>query len=256
MSDERKGLGLPPWLSGIIDSLVGARLILRSGIPHKNRLAVILFDSAFETACRTFLKYKEKMRLDEAHKHRDNLMKLMKAKVKDVEEGVWSSLDFYYNEIRCDFYHVSAGKTITDESMAEYQETVEFVVDKAFGIKSTQIADSTLESILSIDNKSNALESSALHLSLTDTRDRIEKMLIVIASINPENVKQVNDYFKREGDSTRLKQKDFSNILARNSGSKKLFFFNKGLRRWELSGLGRFKMKQLEGGQTEDAQSI
>lgn len=256
MSDKKKGPGLSPWISGILDTLVGARLILRSNIPHRNRLAVILLDSAFETACRAYLKYKEKIKLDDAHKHRDNLMKATKAKLTGVEDGVWSSLDFFYNEIRCDFYHVSSGKTITDESIAEYKETVEFIVDKAFGINSAQIADSTLESILQKDNHGSSQVSSAGQPSLIDASDKTEKVLIAVANINPESVQQVNEYFKREGDSARLKQVDFSNILARNSGSKKLFFFNKSLRRWELSSLGRFKLKQIRGGEKENGQSV
>jgi hypothetical protein len=57
---------ISPWLRGIIDTLVGARLISQSAIPHRNRLAVILFDSAFETSCRAYLTHKAKIKLSDS----------------------------------------------------------------------------------------------------------------------------------------------------------------------------------------------
>lgn len=253
MSDEKKGKRLPPWLSGIIDTLVGAGLLLRSDIPHRNRLAVILLDSAFETACRAFLKYKENIKLDNAHKHRDNLMKAVKSKLKGIDESVWSSLDFYYNEIRCDFYHESSGKTITDESVEEYQETVEFVIDNAFNIRSAEISDKELRLILSKQGKFDIDQSLPAKISLSTVKDKIDKVLIAVASVSPQNSRDVNVFFKHEGDAIRLKSQDFTNIVARNSGSKKLFYFDKTQKIWELSSLGRFKLKQIRGGETEDA---
>ena len=124
-----------PWLRGIIDTLVGADLLCGSAIPHRNRLAVILIDSAFETACRAFLQHKAKIKLGEAHKHRDNLISTMKSKLSDVDADVWDNITFYYEEIRCDFYHESAGKTVTDTALLDYRDTVEFVIDTAFGAK-------------------------------------------------------------------------------------------------------------------------
>ena len=64
---------LSPWLHGVIDTLVGAEVLRTSTIPNRNRLAVILIDSAFETACRAFLQHKEKIKLQETHRPRDNL---------------------------------------------------------------------------------------------------------------------------------------------------------------------------------------
>jgi hypothetical protein len=71
-----------PWMRGVIDTLVGAELLRGSAIPHRNRLVVILIDSAFETACRAFLQHKEKIKMGDSHRHRDNLISTMRSKPK------------------------------------------------------------------------------------------------------------------------------------------------------------------------------
>ena len=125
---------MSPWLRGVTDTLVGAELLRASAIPHRNRLAVILIDSAFETACRSYLQHKAKIKLGDTHKHRDNLISAMKSKLGGLDIAAWDSIDFYYEGIRCDFYHQSAGKTITDTALLDYRDPVEFVIDAAFGI--------------------------------------------------------------------------------------------------------------------------
>lgn len=234
-----------PWLTGIIDTLVGARAIRNSVIPHRNRLAVILIDSAFETGCRAYLRYKAKIQLSDAHKHRENLVKTVKNKLSEIDQEVWDSIDFYYQEIRCDFYHQSAGKTVTDDALEDYQETVEFVIDKAFGIKCGPIADNQVRSFIHNEGLEPVSESSGINL-LPHVTDRIHKVLIVVDALSPSSVEAVNELLRREGDSLRLKTEEFRNIVARNSGSKRLFYHNKEFKRWELSGLGRFKLNQLK----------
>ncbi len=70
-----------------------------------------------------------------------------------------------------------------------------------------------------------------------------------VASTSPESVENLNAYFKREGEKLRLKPKDFTAILARNSGTKRYFFYNRVTHKWELSGLGRFRLQQLLKGE-------
>src|SRR5262245_890599 len=108
-----------PWLRGIVDTLVGADVLRTSVIPHRNRLAVILIDSAFETSCRAFLQHKAKVQLSDNHRHRNVLIATMKGKLTLVDDAVWDNINFYYEEIRCDFYHESAGKTITDTTLLD-----------------------------------------------------------------------------------------------------------------------------------------
>lgn len=241
MSEYKSG----PWLAGIVDTLVGANLIRQSTISHRNRLAVVLIDSAFETACRAYLRYKAKIKLTDAHRYRDNLIKTVKDKLKGVEAGVWDSIDYYYNEIRCDLYHDSAGKTITDVSLLEYKETVEFIIDTAFDIQTAMIVNSGLSKVQSGTPSVKDNSNIDNDIQWDKLSGKVDKLLVAISEIHPKNTTDVNEFFKREGVPLRLLQTDFTNIVARNKGSKNFFYYNKELRQWELSGTGRFKVRQI-----------
>jgi DNA-directed RNA polymerase subunit F len=243
---SKKEERMAPWIPGIIDTMVGARLMWKSAIPHRNRLAVILLDSALETAFRAFLKYKEKITLSDAHKRRENLVKTVKAKAKDIDNAVWDILDFNYTEIRCDFYHQSASKTITDDSFLDYQEVVEFVIDRLLGIRSGQMVKSQA---LSLPEQGPDLKTAVLRHDIPaihSVTDKTDKVLVAIASLSPKNVDEVNEFFKKAGEPLRLTNKEFTNMLARNSGTKKFFYHNKELKVWELSGMGEFKLGQIK----------
>jgi hypothetical protein len=246
MSEEK----IAPWLRGIVDTLVGAAVLLKSAIPHRNRLAVILIDSALETACRAYLKHRLHIRLDDTHRHRENLMKITKAKLAGIDDPVWDTINYYYDEIRCDFYHQSAGKTLTDIDLVDYRETVEFVLDKAFGISTAQLV--TAEALrVETERQGQAVtapEPIQAGVRLSQVREKIDKVLIAVAELQPGTVDELNDYFRREGESLKLKQDDFTGIVARNRGSKKLFYYNKEARKWVPSGLGRFRLQQLVAG--------
>ena len=242
MAADRPG----PWMRGIVDTLVGAELLRTSAIPHRNRLAVILIDSAFETACRAFLQHKCKVKLSDAHKHRDNLLAMVKAKLPTIDSDVWANINFYYEEIRCDFYHESAGKTITDTTLLDYRDTVEFVVDQAFGDGVRRMVELALEEATAPGPAQAASEETGIHVSAATSR--VDKVLLAVAQEQPKRVEDVNEFFKREGGGLRLKATEFTNILARNGGSKKLFYFDRQAKRWTLSGLGKFRLKQLKEG--------
>lgn len=229
-------------MRGVIDTLVGSELLRGSAIPHRNRLAVILIDSAFETACRAFLQHKAKVKLGDSHKHRENLISTMKAKLKEIDAEVWDSINFYYEEIRCDFYHQSAGKTVTDTAVLDYRDTVEFVIDTAFATKIRPVVEKQLIAAQTIEAADEGAASAASTIHVADAKDRSMKVLIAVAAVAPKGVDEVNEYFKREGESLRLKPEEFTTILARNSGSKKLFYFDREARCWKLSKLGRNRL--------------
>jgi len=248
MSDGSPKLStVAPWLRGIIDTLVGARLISQSAIPHRNRLAVILLDSAFETSCRAYLTHKAKIKLGDSHKHRENLVSTIKSKLSNIDDVVWENIDYYYTEIRLDFYHQSAAKTITDVQLLEYQEAIEFVISNAFSTRVDELANNEFQQL--IKNESLIIEtvSTAPVTAVRNVKDKIFKVLIAVATVHPKTVDEINDFFKKEGDSLRLKKDDFLNVVARNSGSKNLFYYDRQNRSWEISGTGKFKLSQLEG---------
>lgn len=239
-----------PWIRGIVDTLVGASILRASAIPTKNRLAVILIDSAFETACRAFLKNTLKIKLDQNHTHRDNLVKTVKTKLASIDQEVWDNIEYYYTDIRCDFYHQSAGKTLTDTDLLDYQETVEFVIDQAFGVSIGELVRSEVEALQATHHESR--EGTVQAVSVHQLADARDKVLVAVAVTTPDSSEQLNTFFKQQGEKLRLKPDEFTNIVARNNGTKKFFFFNKDLRRWELSGLGKFRYQQLTKGEADE----
>jgi hypothetical protein len=229
-------------MRGVIDTLVGSELIRGSAIPHRNRLAVILIDSAFETACRAFLKHKVKIKIEDSHRHRENLISTMKSKLKEIDSEVWDSINFYYEDVRCDFYHQSAGKTVTDIAVLDYRDTVEFVIDTAFTMKVRPLVEQQLVAAQTIEVADDEMASSGTAPHVADTKDRTTKVLIAVAAVAPKSVDEVNEYFRREGEALRLKPEEFTSILARNTGSKRLFYLDREGRCWMLSKLGRMRL--------------
>lgn len=241
------------WVEGVIDTLVGARQLRESPISHRNRLVVILLDSAFETACRAFLKYEKRIRLEECHRHRETLMKVVKDKLPDIDPEVWKNIDFYYEEIRCDLYHQSAAKTLTESSLADYQEVIFFVIDSAFNIKCAELVDAEYKKLglagaLSAETSGQGQE----YIPWAKLPGRTDKVLAAVSRTHPKSVEDVNAFFKKEGASIRLDREEFTTILGRNSGSKKFFYFDRDAKRWNLSKAGEQKLEKVwTGGQNE-----
>jgi hypothetical protein len=241
-----------PWIAGIVDTFVGAQILMRTSIPHRNRLAVILIDSGFETACRAYLHHVAKVKPDEAHRNRENVVKAVRGFLKEIDNDVWENINFYYTDIRNDFYHQTANKTITDVAILDYLDAVIFVVDTAFKIGVGQlVADALSVAAKELELKA-PLEVAAPSLPRLRTIVKdVDKVLIGVASATPRNADELNDYFKREGEKLRLKNDAFTNIVARNSGSKNLFYYSREEKLWKLSGLGEFRLKELVEGQAE-----
>lgn len=240
-----------PWLRGIVDTLVGATLIRESGIPTRNRLVVILVDTAFETACRAYLKHRKRIKMDKNHERRATLVKTVQANLAGIDQEVWGTIDYYYSDIRCDFYHESAGKTLSDVDLLDYQETVEFVIDQAFNIQIGQMVRAEFEAQKE-QQASVASTDATLDVPLHEYSDQRDKVLLAVAKLKPASFNEVNAYFRRAGDGPKLKSEEFTAIVARNSGTKKFYYYNRNLGHWELSGLGKFRFAQLVKGDTNE----
>lgn len=236
---------ISPWIAGIVDTLVGARVLLGTSIPHKNRLAVILMDTAFETACRAFLKHKKKIKLTDAHRSRETLVKATRGNLKDIDGAVWDSVNYYYEEIRNDLYHESAGKTITDASLLDYQDTVEFVIGRALDVAIAPMVTAEVEKLKQTSSIDASQAGAVATPGLRGISDRISKVVVGVAAVQPRGAEDLNEYFKREGDSLRLKPEEFTSLVARNSGSKRFFYYSKQQKTWQLSAAGQFKLSEI-----------
>ena len=248
MTDQKR---VSPWIAGIVDTLVGARVLLGTTIPHRNRLAVILLDTAFETACRAFLKQKKRIKLTDAHRTRETLVKATRGNLKDIDDAVWESVAYYYEEIRNDLYHESAGKTITDTALLDYQDTIEFVIGRALDVSIGTMVAAEVEELKKAAVAEPVQLGAVATPSLRGVSNRIDKVILGVAAVQPQSVDTLNEFFKREGDSLRLKAAEFTNIVARNSGSKRFFYFSKEQKAWVLSSAGQFKVSQI--GSAEEA---
>ena len=241
---DKSDTKIAPWIHGVVEGMAGALLLHESGFPQRNRLAVLLLDSALETAVRAFLRYKAKIRLTEAHKNRENLFKVVRSNLQTVDPEVWDTLDYYYQEVRCELYHESAGKTITDDAFLDYKESVEFVVDQMFNIRSESLA--RVQCRQAADSGAAHTQSAqSIALQLHSLDDPVEKVIVAVGAQAPKKVDEINEFLRKSGDSYRLEANEFTNILARNSRSKKFFYDNKELKVWQLSGLGEYRFSQL-----------
>jgi len=239
-----------PWISGIVDTLVGAHVLMKTAIPHRNRLAVILIDSAFETACRAYVHHVAKVERTDAHRHRDNLVKAARGLLKGIDKDVWENINFYYTEIRNDLYHVTASKTVTDIALLDYLDAVEFVIHTAFGIP---VGEMVTQAVGSAQNSQRS-ESQGDELApmrvpeLRGLSADLDKVVIAVHAIGPNSVHEINEFFKEHGDRLRLKPAAFTSLVARNSGSKRFFFYSRADKAWKLSSLGKYRLAELSNG--------
>ncbi len=228
-----------PYIHGIIDTLAGAELIRQFDIQHKNRLGVILLDTAFETACRAFLKYITKIPMSDSHQQRHNLVSTVKSKLSDIDEEVWKKIDWYYTEIRCDFYHQSAGKTIIEALYLDYKDIVEFVIDRALGIESSKLVTEEIQRIN--EHQDSIGENGQPHVDFDfhKNKDIVDRIVAAVHILSPKKFEDLNTFFKKQGVSLKLSSTEFNRITCVNSGSKKYFYHDKDEKSWKLSEIGK-----------------
>jgi hypothetical protein len=109
-------------------------------------------------------------------------------------------------------------------------------------MKVRPLVEEQLVAAQTIDAADDGMVGSGPTVHVAETRDRTTKMLIAVAAVGPKGADDVNEYFRREGEPLRLKPEEFTTVLARNSGSKKLFYFDREARCWKLSKLGRNRL--------------
>jgi len=184
--------------------------------------------------------------LAENHKHRENLVSTVKSKLRDIDDEVWDSINFYYKEIRCDFYHQSAAKTITDTALLDYKDTVEFVLNKAFKAQIGQIVSGRLANVIPSELQETIAQDTVSSISVTRVKGKVAKVILAVAATEPGGADQVNEFFKKEGEPLRIKKTEFTGLVARNGSTKKYFWFDRQRRKWSLSNLGRFKLNHIQ----------
>lgn len=230
-----------PWISGIIDNLTTVKLVLETNIEHRNRIALIILDNALEIAFKDYLSKVKKLKIKkEDLQHREQVIKIVKKQTKDVfDEDTWERVDFFY-ELRCDFYHEEASKTITDTKIKEFYDVVEFIVDTFFGIESRNLVGN-------VDQLFDAelQKSVARNFSINKVKEQINLIVIAVGEGNINSAKDVQDFLSQKG----ARAIPSVGVINKNLGNwyKHFFYLDKTLKKWMLSDEGRARYNGLIG---------
>lgn len=129
-----------PWVRGLYESVIAADIIFRKKLEQKNRIALIVLDSALEIAFKEYLvndsgiAYSDK-RLFDLFKNRSDVHAEIKKYVKFFEE-TWGKIEYYY-KLRCKLVHERASVGVTDEQVEKYKCLVEQVLKKLYKLNFT-----------------------------------------------------------------------------------------------------------------------
>lgn len=178
-----------PWMRGIVDNLYAADLIGQTVLQNRNRIRLILLDTALEVAFKNYLQYelKDNITIDKKLT-RQNLEKVMKSKTK-FQDDTWRSVEYFYG-IRCDLYHEHAGKTLMDSDINDFHKLVLYMVNFLFDIPS-QIWDIEPRSLLTS-------QKTKLYLPINKLKI-IEKIIYVVWLYGLKDSTEIQNALKSVG---------------------------------------------------------
>lgn len=233
-----------PWLSGLIDNLTAANLIRGTNIGHKNRLILIILDSCLELTFKTYLQYILNIKISEKNlkekiKDRTELYKLVSAKTKEIfDDEVWKNIKFYY-DLRCDLYHEEATKTLSNQTIDDFYELVEFIIDTLFDIRSKDCVKG-VEEILKI-TKEEIKELKKVPIN--KIKEKINIILVTVKERAPKDAKELQDYLKKSGYRGMIP----IGVINKNLKTwyKHLFYFDDTSKTWLLSDEGERRYLEI-----------
>ena len=219
---------LPPWVRGLADNLAAAKLLLDSTLESRNRLALILLDSALEIAFREYLENVKKITgLDpEDMKHREKLIKVVR-KNSPITDADWTRLDFFY-QLRCDCYHESASLTMNDSLIGEFYTLVSSVIDLLFDVTISAYVPTQAEII----GKPASPPSIPVSAAETD----VEEIVIALFDGPLKTTKEIAEKLKQKGSRRNMTA---SKISSRMSDGRYKYLFYKSAGGLTLSDAGR-----------------
>jgi len=231
-----------PWVRGLVETLTAVKLLRESLIESKNRLALILLDSALEIGFKNFLIYEKEVTLEKNNPiltYRHKLHKAVAEKTMGMfnvepwdDDKVWKLVNFYY-EARCDLYHETAEKTLFDSSIGDLFSLVSFVLDRLFSI---QTKDLSLDSrqVFPIERKSL--------VNLSRLKKPIDLFVVAVAHSQSKSPKDLKVALKKLGS-----RKSYSaSIIATYLFSyRHLFHRNEDTGVIELTHLGQIHYEKL-----------
>ena len=232
-------------MRGIADNLAAAKLLIDSTLEYRNRLALILLDSALEIAFREYLSHVKHIEIDpDAAKYRENLVKVVKRNSK-ITENDWRRIDFFY-ELRCNCYHEGASLTISDTLIAEDYTLVSSTVDLLFDVTVSAHLPNQEDIIQKF------VSGPAIALPISKAKSDLEEIVIALFDGPLKSPTEIADRLKQKGSRRRMSP---SKISSRMSDSNYRHFFYNGTDGWTLSDAGRDRFFEVfmraTGGQDE-----
>jgi hypothetical protein len=124
-----------PWTAGLVDSVIAADLIYKHSLSQKNRISLILLDSALEIAYKEYLVNEQNIGNAAFKKLCENRAEVQKEVLKHLTLApqIVQKIDHYY-KLRCDLIHLRATPNITDAQVEDYRVIVEDVLSRMYGL--------------------------------------------------------------------------------------------------------------------------
>lgn len=234
-----------PWTRGLIDTLTAAALLRHSLIETKNRQALILLDSALEIGFKNFLIYEKQIPLQKENpllEYREKLNKAVQEKTQGLfdqtpwtDEQVWRLIGFYY-EARCDLYHETAEKTLSDSSINDFYDLTGFVLDRLFAINSKELI---------VDSSDLFPKGEGRLIDLRRLRKPIDLFVVAVAHSKSNSAKELKVVLKKLGSRRSFTSSRIGTYLFGKTYSH-LFNIDEKTNTIELSESGRIHYKELE----------
>jgi hypothetical protein len=128
-----------PWTTGAYESIIAVEAIKKiRTLTQKNRIILVILDSTMEIACKDYLAHEAPSPMSEAA-----LIQLFKNRIdvhKKVQETIlpgdnlWKSMDYFY-KARCELVHKRFSVTISDDDVANFQNSLEKVLSAMYSLK-------------------------------------------------------------------------------------------------------------------------
>lgn len=196
-----------PWLRGIVETINAAALIKSTKLENKNRIVLILLDTALEIAFKNYLAYEidSPVKVDK-NTNRETLHKMTKKKTP-FDGTLWKKVEWYY-EIRCELYHENAGKTLMDSDINDFHKLVLHIITTLFDIKSELFVQDPRELLTP--------RKEDIYLPINNLKP-IERIIVAVARGSIKSPADISDSLKKMGCKAVMKPSQVSSYMAQTS---------------------------------------
>ncbi len=241
-----------PWINGLIDGISASNLIRISKIEHKNRIAFIILDSTLEMAFKKFIENEKKIInvKDSTWRNRETINKIVK-KHTDFDKEVWDDVEYFYG-IRIGLYHEDSEKTVTDTTIDNFQEVVEFFINNLFDVHCSQLVPVTYSLIPNQQNNSGeTIEEQSNGISINKISEKINVMIVTVAESKSRDYDAILEYLQKRGFRGKISKSMLSVYM--NNTFKHMFYFDEYWKLTQDEGMKRYeKLKKVYAGEKSE----